>query len=233
MIPGPPEHQVLSWELAEKLVIADFVRSGLLATVPTATALINDAPSFREIPVAIYNGLPEGVKQLIGGPAGQVTNPVPIPSDGSGTIVHVGQEVPVLTDQDSQAFTIQFQQFIPKPFCSDGPGDWVEVVGPVNLSKLVQVTADGRYEYSSDISGTVVVTPVDITQIPPQPIGEPYQADVRETQRGVLSSKKSSVRFSSERIARGQDGLEFLKELLIVGKNQEVFQSNTHCQPAA
>ena len=59
-IPGIADHQVLSWELAQQVVMVDFLRSGLLdpglPMIPTGP--INDAPSFRTIPAMIYNLLP-------------------------------------------------------------------------------------------------------------------------------------------------------------------------------
>src|SRR6185503_18651841 len=82
LIPGTADHQVLSWELGEKLVVADFARSGLLGAAPAQLAGLNPAPGYRSIPAVIYNGMPAQLKQIIGGPA-QTSTDVPIGTDGS------------------------------------------------------------------------------------------------------------------------------------------------------
>jgi hypothetical protein len=52
LIPGTTEHQVLSWEIAQQIVVGDLMRSGLISGV-TLTSTINAAPSFRDIPAPI------------------------------------------------------------------------------------------------------------------------------------------------------------------------------------
>ncbi len=83
LIPGTLDHQTISWKLAEQFVVVDFLRTGLLdpATPPFTTDPINP-PAFGTIPAVIYNGIPTGLRQAIGGPLGDVTDAVPIPSSG-------------------------------------------------------------------------------------------------------------------------------------------------------
>jgi hypothetical protein len=57
LIPGTADHQVLSWELAETLVFADFMRGGLGGPVG-GTGLITEQPTYRTIIPQIFNGLP-------------------------------------------------------------------------------------------------------------------------------------------------------------------------------
>jgi hypothetical protein len=162
LIPGTADHQVLSWEHAEQIVMVDLIRSGLLdpTTPPTPSGGINQAPSYREIPPFIYNELPPELKDYVGGPLGPVETPVGIPNDGSATILRIAGTAPRVMGARHQAFALTYDQVIPKPFCSDGPADWVHVTGPVSLQQVVEVEADYGYQYHSRISGKLIVTPV-------------------------------------------------------------------------
>jgi hypothetical protein len=91
LIPGTSTaHQVISWELAEDLIVFDFLRSGILspATPFFQSGEINASP-YDEIPVAIYNGLPPDLRAAIGGPQQDVSDPVPIATDGRATVLVV------------------------------------------------------------------------------------------------------------------------------------------------
>src|SRR5262249_56992811 len=123
------DDQVLSWELAQQLVVVDMIRSGLLdPTTPYILSdAINEAPSFRTIPEAIYNGLPAELKALTGGPAGDASSPVPIGNDGRAAILNVTGEAPLQPAAFAQSFTLTYDQVIPKPLCSEGPLDSVPV----------------------------------------------------------------------------------------------------------
>jgi hypothetical protein len=180
LIPGTADHQVLSWELAEQLVKVDFLRSGLLdpATPLGSTGSINAAP-FREIPEQIYNGIPADLKALIGGPAGNVSAPVPIGTDGQATVFNLSRDVEREAVGSAQSFVIQYGQVIPRPFCASG-AEFLYVEGPVSLRKTVQVTRAGDLTSEFDASGRLRLTPVN-----PQtgaPIGPAYEADVKDHQ---------------------------------------------------
>jgi len=130
IIPGTTAHQVISWELAEQFVTGDFLRSGLLGGVPTQTVNpINPSPSFGEIPAVIYNGLPVVLRKGIGGPLENVTDPVPIATDGRATILNLVGSVPAEQMVSGQDFVINFNQVIPKLFCTSGPFDFLLVQG--------------------------------------------------------------------------------------------------------
>lgn len=194
LIPGTTEHQVLSWELAEQLVLADFVRSGLLdpALPLGAAGAINPAP-FREIPAVIYNGLPVELRGAIGGPLGNVADPVPIGSDGQATILNVAGEVegqPLVARQD---FVITFDQVIPKPFCVTQPGEFLYVNGPVRLRQHVVLTASGTFRSQFHALGHLDLTPVDVSSGTPVPVGETYRAHVVEHHKGVVTDEVTLV----------------------------------------
>jgi hypothetical protein len=180
LIPGTADHQVLSWELAEQLVKVDFLRSGLLdpADPIGSTGSINDAP-FREIPQQIYNGIPADLKALIRGPAGIVSAPVPIASDGQATVFNLSREVDRDAIGSEQSFVIQYGQVIPRPFCASG-AEFLYVEGPVSLRKIVQLTRAGDLTSEFDASGHLRLTPVN-----PETgaaIGPAYDAEVKDHQ---------------------------------------------------
>jgi hypothetical protein len=232
MIPGTADHQVLSWEIAEAVVVADLVRSGLLDPVAPLqpTGPINAAPSFREIPPFIYNALPAELILLIGGPPQPVTDPVPIPSDGQGTILNLAASIPVQVDETVSAFTAEYSQIVPKPFCSDGPFDWLLLTGAVDFSKTAGIGPSGRYTCHSRYSGKLTAIPVDITVDPPVPIGEPFDAIVNGTQEGFLQEHSASVRAHDRRVAPQVGGTELqMIRLQVATHGAKTYRATTHC----
>lgn len=232
LIPGTADHQVLSWELAQQLVVVDMIRSGLLdaATPYQSSDVINETPSFRTIPDVIYNGLPEELKAAIGGPAGTVSAPVPLASDGRATILHVTGEPASRTGDFGESFTLTYNQVIPKPLCSDGPLDWVLVSGPVELSRTETVDAAGRYQYHTRIAGQLTITPVDITANPPAPAGPSYQAQIGDLQEGAINTQTSWGLADAKRIAPQEGGTEFLMTRLRVASNgRDSYRAQTLC----
>jgi len=196
MIPGTSDHQVLSWELAEEFVLGDFMRSGLLdpdmPVIPTGP--INASP-FRVIPAVIYNELPDELKGLIGGPLGQVTEDVPIWTDGNAMVLNVAGSAPTVAEERVQDFVIEFGQMIPKPFCSSGPTDLVYVEGPINLRQVVRVGERGHYRMNFHARGVLTVTPFDPTT---GEYGEPMRAHVRERYSSLMTDRTAfatSVQF--------------------------------------
>ena len=220
LIPGTTEHQVLSWEFAQQLVMVDLIRSGLIPPgVPPLSGPINQAPSFREIPDFIYNLLPPeliGALAPFGAPPQPVSAPVPLASDGQATILDLVTAPAVAIGSASQSYTLEFGQAIPKPLCSDGPYDWVYVTGPVEFGETAGVDEAGRYEYHTRISGRLTVTPVDITTSPPTPVGAPFSAMVSDVQSGFLDGGSESVQAQTKRIAPQKGGSELLMSSLKV-----------------
>ena len=220
LIPGTTEHQVLSWEIPQQIVVVDMIRTGLLGAEPQPTGLINQAPSFREIPeVVVYNQLPDLLKVLIDGPLDPVSEPVPLVSDGQGTILMLaGAANPVAGDM-VQTLSVPFDQLIPRPFCNSGPLDWVHVTGMVEFSRTAWVDGGGAYEYESGYQGHLNVTPVDVTANPPMPAGETFKAVVHGSQSGFLHGEGFKVQALDKRLATGGGGAEMLQTLLQVGSS--------------
>jgi len=208
LIPGTSEHQVLSWEVAEQIVVGDLGRSGLLDPAQHIgwTAQINPAPSWREIDPAIYNGLPAELIQLIGGPDQPQADPVPIGSDGHATTIHLAAARPVLPMTYTNTTFAEFGQFIPRPFCSTGPADWLHITGGVEFFTNVKVNDAGRFSYAGGYRGTIYATPVDITT--GQPIGEMFEADVKGSQHGAMNEFMAKVRATDRRLSHETGGAQ-------------------------
>ena len=188
LIPGTTDHQVLSWELAEQFVTADFTRSGLLnpgaPVIPTGK--INESP-FRTIPAIIYNGLPVELRALIGGPLGNVTEDVGIPTDGHAVILNLAGKAARVPGVRSQDFIINFDQVVPKPFCSSGPTDYIFVQGPVRMQQTVRLTPGGVYTMSFYAQAKLTATPVD--PVSGQPIGATMNAFVTQRHAGTMTDR--------------------------------------------
>lgn len=195
LVPGTTDHQVVSWEFAEGLVVADFYRTGIGGPVGSSGP-INDSPTYRSIPGVIYNGLPDELKSLIlasGGILDPGTGDVGIGTDGAATIVSLGAAVDGMPEIARQRLVIEFDQVIPKPFCASSPYDYLYVNGPVTLRQHVVVTASGNYHSQFHAVGMLDLQPltVDLSTGDLVPSGEPYRAHVNEHVKGILTDRVS------------------------------------------
>lgn len=232
VIPNTADHQVLSWELAEQVVAGDLVRSGLLDVAsPSGSALgINSAPGYREILPAIYNELPVELRLLIQGPLENVTAPVPIPTDGSATILALAGATAIVPGIFTDTFSTVYDMVMPKPFCNAQGSEWVRVVGPIEFFKTVTVSANGSYHFESGYSGELTIRPVDMATNPPVPAGERYPAEVSDTQMGVITGGRWEVSSTVARIASTAQGAEHLRiELQIASDGDREVRSDAEC----
>jgi len=232
-IPGTADHQVLSWELAEKVVVADLARSGLLdpSHPYEVTDAINPAPGFRTIPSVIYNQLPPELLGALGGPATPVSQDVPIPTDGHATMLHLARHADPVTGTRTQSFTLQYQQVIPKPFCSEAPADWLLVTGPVVFTGLHTADGQGGFTYSSSLSGQLMAQAVDLSSNPPKPVGAPFPVQIEDRQSGVLDATSATVTGRATRLAIEGGGSEFRRsDLRVSSRGATHYLGSTHCQ---
>lgn len=227
LIPGTADHQVLSWEIGEQLLMVDMMRSGLLdAANPIGnTGLINAAPSYRTIPAAIYNGLPDDLKYLILGPGypDHVEEPVPIPSDGTGTILNIATAAQIVAGTAEQSFDFNYEQVIPKPICNPDGSEYVLVSGPVSFTETSGIGPDGRYQAHGAYQGSITITPWD--PILNQPIGEPYPATVGNHFECFAHRDNWRVLSDVRQIAEEEAGSEFIM-MSINAASQGVKQSD-------
>ncbi len=231
MIPGTEQHQVLSWELAEQFVIADFIRSGLInpETGPLPTGVINASP-FRTIPGMIYNLLPEELKYLISGPAGQVDYDVPINTDGVATILHLVNKVARVVETREQNLIIYYDQVVPKPFCSGGPADYIYVNGQINMTQRTSLSAAGVFKVDFFADGDLTVTPVD--PLTGSPTGESMEAFVRETHSGQMNNRQASAASTKfQKLGRRNDegGGTYFSHLKWSSQGHNVFRQLVRC----
>jgi len=232
LIPGTTDHQVLSWEVAEQFVTVDFMRSGLLdeALPMLSTGPINDAP-FRTIPSVIYNGLPVELRGLIGGPLGDVTDDVPIGTDGQATVFNLAGKVDRVAETRTQDILINFDQVIPKPFCASGPYDYVYVAGPVTLTNVAELKPDGNYQASFYAEGELIVQPVN--PITGEPIGDPLTARVKEIHNSVFTeglNSASSLRFQSLRPVNAPGAGWFFERFRVSSRGGSGYQIIVECE---
>jgi hypothetical protein len=182
MIPGTADHQVLSWELAEQLVMVDMIRTGIAA--PDAPAAgINDAPTFRWIPAVIWAGVvSEGLDQLVYpgvSPLEDADGNVGIPTDGTATVFNVMGEVPLVPGTFEQQLTLPYQVIAPKPICNPDRSKYIAIGGSVDLWQVDVLTETGEYSREFRASGELVVSPVDPAT---GQLGEPQRALVQQEQ---------------------------------------------------
>jgi len=195
LIPGTNEHEILTWEGAEQLVTVDFLRSGLLhATQPMSpSTAINDAPSYREIRVPLFNGLPPALRQYLTGSPATASVPVPVATDGRATILNLAGDAGAAPTVAIRDYELQFNQMIPRPFCASGPADFILVQGPIRFRQRVVLTPSGSYVSQFQASGSLDVTPMNPLTSPPTPVGETYRAHVNEHYRNVVTDHVTLV----------------------------------------
>jgi hypothetical protein len=200
LIPGTTDHQVLSWNAARDIVVGDMMRTGLLnpATDLMPTGQITPAPTFRTIIPAIYDELPPALREIVGGPPPPASEPVGIPNDGTAMVVHLAGPALVTPGVAHAATTVEFGQFVPRPYCSEGPYDYLWIEGPVNFESTYMVDEFGAYSYQGGYEGTLMAVPIDPTT--GQVIGEPFSADVYGNQSGFLDMNGAKVKAQDKKI---------------------------------
>jgi len=216
LIPGTPQHQVISWELPELLVVADFVRTGLLAAAPVPVVL--SAPGgVGQIPKPVYDGIPDALKVAVGFPPGPTAQPaVPIPSNGEATVLTLGSRAPVVPGVVEYEVSAPFDQFIPRPFCAAGPTDFVYVQGDVQLGVRTRVNANGRLETHNTLRGDLQVTPVNPAT--GMAIGPTFPAQISAMDNTGVGPDGTRVNALLQRKAL-PPGVGFLKAHLLTGPN--------------
>ena len=171
-IPGTDQHQVLSYALAESMVLNDLIQTGLvdLAGITLTEVITTSTQNVRAI---IYNELPAALQELVTGTAGDVSADFPVPNgDGKVTVVPLAHYGGAGTGS-YQAFTIEYGQWVDKPFCQ-APGEFVYVGGPVRVAMTVTIASDGRLERYMRAQGRLSIT---------TPTGLEYGANVTQDQQ--------------------------------------------------
>jgi hypothetical protein len=194
LVPGTPDHRVLSWELGEQIAWVDFLRTGLVYPgnpVGTPTVVpINEVP-FNYLDAAIFNLLPDDLKFLMTGSTDPAAEPVPIPTSGNATVINVLSSTATPAGMAQQRFTLQFDQTIPKPFCSSSPFDFLYVNGPIDLRQQVHMTPSGNLVSQFHANGKLSLTPVN--PITGEPTGPTYKGHVNEHHKNIVTDNVTLV----------------------------------------
>jgi hypothetical protein len=200
LIPGTTDHQVLSWNAAKELVVGDMMRTGLLnpAEDLIPSTVITPVPGFRTIIPAVYNNLPPALLAIVGGPPPPVEDPVAIPNDGVAMIIHLAGSAPVTPDETQATATIEFGQFVPRPYCSSGPYDYLWIEGPVDFHNTASVDQNGHFSYQGGYSGTLTAVPINPNN--GQPVGPAFSANVSGNQEGFMEVGNARVRSQDKKI---------------------------------
>jgi hypothetical protein len=218
LIPGTTDHQVLSWKLAQDMVVGDLMRSGLLDPsqhlVPTQPIAPAD---WREIIPEIYNQLPDELIFLIEGPAKPVEAPVAISNgDGSAMKIYLAGAAPVAPGTYTNSTTVAFDQYVPRPYCSTGPGDWLYITGPVEFQTSVVVDATGTFNYEEGYQGWLTVLPLDM--MTGTPVGDPFTAKVHGKQNGWMNATGARVMGQDTKLTHDAFGPQMQNLTIKVGE---------------
>ncbi|MEN8007363.1 MAG: hypothetical protein ABFS42_10135 [Candidatus Krumholzibacteriota bacterium] len=230
LIPGTTDHQVLSWDAAKDIVVGDMTRTGLVNPVTDLmpSGPITPTPTFRYIIPAVYNGLPPELLAIVGGPPPPVDDPVGIPTDGQAMIVHLAGPATVTMGETGSAATIEFGQFVPRPYCSSGPYDWLWIEGPVDFYNTAMVDEFGQFSYQGGYTGNIIAVPVDIGT--GQPVGPPFSAEVNGNQHGFMTMTGARVRAQDKKITF-EDGAPQREHVqIMIGENgADKFRAQYKC----
>jgi hypothetical protein len=236
LIPGTTQHQVLSWELAEQFVTVELQRAGILGGAPAVLPAMNQGPSFRTIPAPIYNGLPDALIALIGGPAKPATADVGIGNDGHTMSFDLATQVPIVDGPGrTRDLELSFNQAVPRPFCNAGPLDFVFAQSPAGQPIVLRHDVDvqyGAYFSTWEAEGPLAVTPIN--PLTSKPTGPTQFATVYEQHKGhagPLSSSIETHRLQQASESPGGPVVTSLEEYLRIGVlGLTYFSSEPVCQ---
>jgi hypothetical protein len=226
MIPGTTDHEVLNWELAEQFVTYDMMRTGLVLGVAPAGPL-NPSPTYKTVRPEVYAGLPPQLQALVGAPGA----PLGIVTNGFATVIALGGTPAAPPRVERDVTFLEFNQMIPKPFCSTGPLHWIYVQGPIRLQQHVVSSAGGNVISNFQALGHLDVTPVN--PITRQAVGETYRALVTEQHRGIVTdavTRTSSFMMQIEIPPTGSDRGRLITRL-DVGPDGARYVLDIECTP--
>jgi hypothetical protein len=194
LIPVTPQHEVLSWDFARDFVMLDMERAGL-----TTERFVDLQPfgSFRYIRAPIYGyfqlvisalPLPDLLAFLgvLGLPPGLPSGPIVwIPTDGAAAVLNGDLPFDPIQEKIHTQVDAPFFVTVPRPFCSGGPSDFVQLQGSLSMSLDVHTNPSGKYERRHRISGTLYVSPI----LPDGSLGPAEPAAIWEDHRALLTDR--------------------------------------------
>ena len=119
---------------------------------------------------------------------------------------------------------------IPRPFCADGPGDWLLATATVDFALTTQVTGSLHYRSQASYRGELMIQAMDLSSGEPVPVGEPFPARVSGLQHGNLSAFGSRILATDRRFTREDGGPQVLVERLVVPEHGlKTYYQQTRC----
>lgn len=215
-----PDHQVISWELAEAFLLADLMRLG---ASPSPVPGMYVSPTWRSIDPLIWGAIPTDLKGFLQAFAG-VASDGTLGSDGTGWLVNISAGAlapPGQAEVARQRFTIQFDEIIPRPFCEEQGPEYIHVRGPVVLDQHVVFTPGGTFTSHLALRAHLEATPVD--PMTGEPIGETYKGTLNERSRTLITDSQSLVSAFSRRmeIRSGKESRGILELRFRIGPGGE------------
>jgi hypothetical protein len=195
-IPGTTDHDVISWELPRLITALDLQRIG--GTPVGAAAGITESDTYRAVNPLVLAGIQAGEPALYA-LLRQVPNQGLPPSiDAIGNLFNDGNapvfSIPAVpsaggegAEISRQTVNIDFDQVIPRPFCTSDGQELLQVVGPVELTQRVLTTPSGTFTTQWRARGHL-----DVRQVSPE-VTEWYRAKVNQHGRGVLTDQVQMV----------------------------------------
>jgi hypothetical protein len=215
LITGTTDHQVLSWETAEQLLLADLIYGlGWGPVAPPAEINKTEGDWFRTIPAMIYGLLPPELTAVLDAvPGVDAEGSYGIANDGVAMIIGVpAGELPEDAVVIKRDLTIQFDQMIPKPFCATPTNPYVYVTGPVHFKQHTVATPSGKFLSTFHATGHLELTPFAPQMVDgePQllPSGKTYKVMVNEKVKGIVLDKHTLTSTFTMRFELPQKGPE-------------------------
>lgn len=220
LVPGTPEHEVLSWDLARGLVAYDVGRTGTVVS-PATTAGLIPRGSFRAVRRPVFDALVAAnlgplLSALFLFPPAWPAD-VPLLTSGEAAVLATDICYEPRNAKRQASTDVSFNIVVPKPFCSSGSSDptddFVWLQGPLHFAQSVHTNRSGKYERRYVIGGTLGVTPMKIVTPPTPttppvyaPTGEPtVEASISETHRAMLTDHRGQVTERVSQVLLGED----------------------------
>jgi len=216
LIPDTPFHQVLSWELARQFVVAEFVRTGLLAAAPSETGRLY-GPDHRSIPQALFNALPPELRALVTGSPALAPGDVPLATSGRASVLAVGGTAPATPTLTTQELELRFGRVIPAPICNPSGQRLVLVTGPIRQRLEVRIDDAGVLSSQYRADGDLMVADFDPMT---GAIGVADPASTRDHAHAHVHDRIASMAFSQTRHLRRAGAADQRSQLdLLLGPN--------------
>ena len=233
LIPKTAEHQVLSWNFARDFVVFDMLRTGSTpppSPIPPLPIVLETPGHFRTVLRPVYEGVaarPGGAGLLaslgLSPDATDAQGNVRIPLDLWVAVLSPDLVYDPLPEAIRTETEVEYDVNAPRPFCSVGDGDFVNLSGSLRFILTVRTDWAGRYIRYYRIDGELAVTP-----LAPVP-GLPSPARIRERHAAVLSNHYGQVyELASQRLF--SDPPQSLRWKLSAGVF-DTFAINVQCAP--